>query len=209
MRLYTKSDLERAARLLTANATVVPSFLERLFGGRARFSGESHFPIALDEAAVTQLMSAIRIGVGRPGEGHASALGLTWRSSEDIGSILSLTAQTQHESTSVTAELDRRGTLAIVVSMTGVAGFMAFLFGGTLAHELVPGFEPAGALVGLVGVLAVARSYWRASTRTARDRLSRVMDSVSRFLTQQGNVTSGGPRTAPPGTGSDPARDAS
>ena len=106
-------------------------------------------------------------------------------------------------------ELDRRGTLVVVASMTGVAGFLAFLFGGSLARDLVPGFEPVGALLGLAGVLAVARSYWKSSTRTVRDRLSRVMDSVSRFLTQPGNVTSGGERAAPARTESDPARDAS
>jgi hypothetical protein len=175
--------VERAARLMTANATAAPSFSERLFGGRARYSDEAHFPIVLDEASAAQLMSAIRIGVGRPGEGHSSALGLTWRSSEDSGSILSLTAQNHHEGTSVTAELDRRGTLVIVTIMTAVASFMSLLFGASVAGELFPGFEPAGALLGLAGVLAVARRYWGSSTRAARDRLSRVMDSVGRYLT--------------------------
>jgi len=124
------------------------------------------------------------------------------------GSVLSLTAQTDHESTSVTAELDRRGPLAVVASMTGVGCFMAFFFGATLANNLVPGFEPAGALLGVAGVLAVARSYWRSSTRTARDRLSRVTESVSRFLTRPGNVTAGGERAAPTGAESDPASNA-
>jgi len=189
--------VERAARLVTATATASPSFIERLFGGRARYSGEAHFPIDLDEAGVAQLMSAIRISVGQPGEGHSSALGLTWRSSDDGGAVLSLTAQTDHESTSVTAELDRRGTLAVVASMAGVGSVLAVLLGGSLANEFAPGFEPAGALLGLVGVLAVARSYWGSSTRTARDRLSHVMDSVSRFLTRPGNVTSGGEQAVP------------
>jgi hypothetical protein len=202
--------VERAARLLTANATAAPSFLERLFGGRARYCGEAHFPIVLNEAGVAQLMSAIRIGVGRAGEGHSSALGLTWRSSDDGGAaVLGLTAQTDLEGTSVTAEIDRRGTLAIVVIMTGVGSFMAVLFGGTVADEIFPGYGSAGALLGLGSVLAVARSYWRSSTRTARDRLSRVMDSVSRFLTQPGNVTSGGKRAAPARTEGDRAGDAS
>jgi hypothetical protein len=131
-------------------------------------------------------MSAIRIGVGRPGEGHSSALGLTWRSSEDGGGVLGITAQIDHDNTTVTSELDRRGTLIVVTSMTGVATVMAFFFGGTVAHELVPGFGLAGALLGAGGVLAVARSYWKSSTRAARDRLSRVMDSVNRFLTKPG-----------------------
>jgi hypothetical protein len=95
------SLVERAARLVPANVTAAPSFMERLFGGRARYSGEARFPIVLDEAGVAQLLSAIRIGVGQPGEGHSSALGLTWRSSDLGGAVLSLTAETDHERTSV------------------------------------------------------------------------------------------------------------
>ena len=200
--------VERAARQLASNATAAPSFLERMFGGRARYRGDARFPVALDEAGVARLMSAIRLGVGRPGEGHSSALGLTWHSSDDGGSVLSVTAQTDQESTSVTAELDRRGTLAVVASMTGIGGVMAGLFGGILAGELVPGFEAAGSLVGLGGVLAVARSYWEASTQTARDRLSHVMDSVSRFLTQPDNPTTVEERIAVESMESDPVPDA-
>lgn len=179
--------VERAARQLTVNATAGPSVFERLFGGGARFSEEAHFPIALDEASAAQLMSAITIGVGRRGEGHSSALGLTWRSAENDGSVLSVTAQTDHKSTSVTAELDRRGGLVLVAGMTGVAGFMAALFVGNVVGDVFPGFEPAGAVLGLAGVLAVARRYWASSTRNARDRLTRVMDSVGRFFTKAGS----------------------
>jgi hypothetical protein len=182
--------VERAARLLTANDTAAPSFIERVIGGRVRHTGEAHFPIVLDEARAAKLLSAIRIGVGRPGDGHSSALGLTWRSSDQGGSVLGLTAQVDREGTSVTAELDRRGTLVLVASLTGVGCAMVAMFGATVVGDLFPGFEPAGALLGLVAVLAAARGYWRSSTRTARDRLSRVMDSVNRFLTQSGDATS-------------------
>lgn len=199
--------VERAARLVAAAATAPPSLMERVIGGPARYSGEAHFPIVLDEAGVARLMSAIRISVGQPGEGHSSALGLTWRSSDDGGAVLSLTAQADHESTSVTAELDRRGTLALVATTAGVGSFMAVLLGGTLASEFVPGFEPAGALLGIASVLAVARGYWVSSTRTARDRLARVMDSVGRFLTRPENVISAEERGAPASAESDPAGD--
>ena len=200
--------VERAARLVTTSARPAPSFFERLFGGRARYTDEAHFPIVLDEATVAQLMSAIRIGVGRPGEGHSSALGLTWRSSDDGGAVLGLTAQTDRAGTYVTAELDRRGTLVVIAGMSAVACVMAALFAGTVAQEIVPGFEPAAALLAFGGVLAIARNYWRSSTIAARDRLSRVMDSVSRFLTQQG-ATSGAERAATERTEGDPARDVS
>jgi hypothetical protein len=190
--------VERAARLLTASDSAAPSFMERVIGGRARHSSRAEFPIVLDEARAAQLLSAIRISVGRTGDGHSSALGLTWRSSDDGGSVLSLTAQTDQEGTSVQADLDRRGTLVAVASLTGVGCFMATLFGGTVAGELFPGLEPAGALFGLAAVLAVGRAYWRSSSRRARDRLSRVIDAVSQFLTRSGDPSA---RPGPTATG--------
>jgi hypothetical protein len=201
--------VERAARLLTGNSTDPPSFFERVLGGPARWSSEAHFDVGLDEAGIARLMSAIRIGVGQPGESHSSALGLTWRSSEAGGAVLSLTAQTDHDSTSVRADLDRRGTLAFVASIAGIGSVMAVLFGGTVVGELAPGFEPVGALLGLAGVLAVARSSWKSSTRAARDRLSRVMDSVSRFLTQRDDASSDRQQAGSSRTESDPAGEAS
>ena len=198
--------VERAARLLPADVTAAPSLMERLIGGRVRHTGEAHFPIVMDEARAAKLLSAVRIGVGRPGEGHSSAFGSTWRSSDDWGAVLSLTARADREGTSVTADLDRRGTLTVVAVLTSVVGFMALLFGGTVADELSPGFGAVGALFGVVGVLALARSYWGSTTRTARERLSRVMDCVSDFLIQEGNATSAGERAAAAGTEGDSAR---
>ena len=182
--------VERAARLLASGATAVPSVLERLLGGRARCTSEIDVPVVLDEVDLAQLLSAIRIAVGRPGDGHSSAFGLTWRSVDEAGAVLHLVAQTDHEGTAVTAELDRRRTLATVTSLTGVVSMAAFIFGGTVVSGVAPGFELAGALLGVVGVVAVARSFWRSSTRTAHDRLSAAMDSVSRFLIRPRDVAS-------------------
>lgn len=201
--------VERAARLVTAYATSRPSVLERLLGGRARYRGEAQFPIVLDEADVARLLSAIRIGVGQPGEAHASALGLTWRSSDDGGAVLSLSAQIEDGGTSVNAELDRRGSLAVVVGASGVAGVLTFLFGAAMLGEVAPGYELVGAGVGIAGVLAIARSYWTSSTRTARDRLSHVMDTVSRFLAQPTDTSADSPRELQAMNESDPAEDAS
>jgi hypothetical protein len=174
--------IERATRLLAQHTAATPSFLERLVGGPVRHRGETEYPVVMDEPDFAQLMSAIRIGVGQPGEGHSSALGLTWQSSDYGGSVLRLKAEKDTERTIMTADLDRRGTLAVVASGSAVAGVMAFLFGGTLASELVPGYGLVGGLLGLGGVAAVARSYWSASTRTARDRLSEVMERLNRFI---------------------------
>jgi hypothetical protein len=95
--------------------------------------------------------------------------------------------------------------------MTLVGSFLALAFGGTVAGEIVPGLEAVGGLSGVGAVLAIARSYWASSTRTARERLSRVMDSVNGFLTS-GNATfvgAVGKRVETAGTEGEAAGDAS
>ncbi len=173
----------RAARLLRSNASAAPSLLERLIGGRTRFGSEDHFPIVLDEAGAARLLSAIQIGIGRSGDGYSGPTGLTWRGSDDGGGVLSLTALPDQEGTSVTVDLDRRGTVMLIGTLTAVGSFLALAIGGTVAGEIVPGLEAVGGLFGGSAVLALARSYWASSTRAANDRLSRVMESLNRFLT--------------------------
>lgn len=175
--------VERAARLLRADGAMAPSWMERLIGGRTRHGSEAHFPVILDEAGAAKLLSALRIGVGRSGEGHSGPTGLTWRSADDGGAVLSLTVLADRDGTSVTGDLDRRGTLLLVGGLSLAGSFMALLFGATVAGEVVPGFEAVGGLSGAGAVLALARGYWASSTRTARERLSRAMDIFNRSLT--------------------------
>lgn len=183
--------VERAARLFRTNATAAPSFMARLMGGGARLGGEGHFPIVLDEAGAARLLSAVRIVVGRSGDGHSGPTGMTWRSSDDGGSVLSLTALAHPEGTSVTVDLDRRGTLVVGGALTLAGSFMALIFGATVMGEIAPGLELLGGLAGAGVVLAVARSYWASSSRTAHARLNRILDSLSQFLTQSGNASLG------------------
>jgi len=183
--------VERAAWLLGTNATAAPSLLARLIGGGPRLGGEGHFPVVLDEAGAARLLSAVRIAVGRAGDGHSGRTGMTWRSSDDGGSVLSLTALAHHEGTSVTVDLDRRGTLIVGGVLSLVGSFMALLFGATVAGEIAPGLELVGGLASAGGVLVLARSVWASSSRRAHERLNRVMDSFSQFLTQSGNASVG------------------
>lgn len=204
--------VERAAWLLRADASSPPSFLERLIGGRTRHDREAHFPVVLDEAGAARFLSAVRIGVGRSGEAHSGPTGLTWRSSDDGGAVLSLTALADQDGTSLSIDLDRRGTLVLGGSLTLIGSFLALAVGGTVAGEIVPGFEAVGGLGGASAVLVLARSYWASSTRTARERVSRLMDSASRFLTQSADPAPGAGAAMPADearTDGDPAGNAS
>jgi hypothetical protein len=93
-----------------------------------------------------------------------------------------------------------------------MGSFLALLFGATVVGEIVPGLEAVGGLSAAGAVLALARSYWTSSSSRARERLSRVMDSVSGFLTQSGNAASveaAAPRPESTGTEGGPAQDTS
>ena len=91
--------VERAARMLAREASTAISLPERVLGGPFRMTHGGHFPLRLDEAGAARLLSAIQLGVGRTGEGHASGLGVVWHSSEDAGEVLRVTARTEPEGT--------------------------------------------------------------------------------------------------------------
>ena len=175
--------VERAARLLAATATASP--LERLTGGPLRHSHEVRFPIKLDEKSAALLLSAVRITASQPGQqdvGHSSSIGMTWHDGGDAES-LSITARPEVDATAVSVALDRRGTLAVVALSSGIAMFFAVLFGGSVYSE-APALGVGAGIAGVGGALAVARAYWKSSTRKVRERISAVMDTIEQTLSR-------------------------
>jgi len=174
--------VERAARMLALDASTSLSFPERMLGGPLRLSHGGHLPISLDEAGAARLLSAIQLGVGRTGEGHASGLGVVWHSSEDAGEVLRVTARTEPEGTSVAVDLDRRGTVAILGTVTMIGSFTAWIVGTVLASEIAPAVGIAATATGMGGLLALGRGYWASSTRKARERIGGIMDALGGML---------------------------
>jgi len=174
--------VERAARMLALDAPTPLSLPERVLGGPLRLSHGGHLPIALDEAGAARLLSAIQLGVGRTGEGHASGLGVVWHSSEDAGEVLRVTARTEPEGTSVSVDLDRRGTVAILGTVTMIGSFTAWIVGTVLASEIAPAVGIAATATGMGGLLALGRGYWASSTRKARERIGGIMDALGGML---------------------------
>ncbi len=176
--------VERAARLLTAKATASP--LERLIGGPLRHDHEARFPVKLDENGTARLLSAVRIIAGQAGSrdaGHSSSMGMTWHDGGEL-EALSVTARPEEEGTLVSVALDRRGTLAVVATSSGIAMFFAVLFAVFALYPEAPAQGYAGLIVGVGGTLAIARGYWASSTRRVRERISVVMDAVGQTLAQ-------------------------
>ncbi len=183
--------VERAARMLTATATASP--LERLIGGPSRHNHEVRFPIKLDENRAALLLSAVRISAGLAGRtdaGHSSSLGMTWHDGGD-SEALRVTARPEKDGTVVSVVLDRRGTLGVVVGATGLAIFFVVLFAGSALYPEAPALGYGGLIAGIGGALAIARGFWASSTRKVRERVSVVMDTIGKTLTQPETQASG------------------
>ena len=183
--------VERAARLLPARSTASP--LERLTGGPVRHDHEARFPVKLDEATAARLLSAVRIHAGQAGSrdvGHSSSMGMTWHDGGEM-EALKVTARPDGEGTAVSVVLDRRGTLATVAGVSGLAMFFTVLFAGSALYPEAPALGYAGFVAGVGGALAAARGYWASSTRKVRERISGVMDAIGQAVSQPETKASG------------------
>jgi len=130
--------VERAARLLLANTPASP--FERLVGGPLRHEHKVRFPITLDENSAARLLSAVRISAGESGSGHSGhsgPMGMTWHDGGDM-EALRVSARPEVEGTSVSVELDRRGTLATVAVFSGLAMLSVLLFAGSALYPEAP-----------------------------------------------------------------------
>jgi hypothetical protein len=63
--------------------------------------------------------------------------------------------------------------------MMGVA-----LFAGSALYPEAPALGIGGFIVGIGGVLAVARGYWASTTKKMRERINILTDSVEQTLSQ-------------------------
>lgn len=186
--------VERAARLLPPSTSASP--FERLAGGPMRHGSELHLPVTLDEAAAARLLAAVRMSAGQAGTGHSSDIGMVWHGKDEMETF-SVTAQPEEGGTSVAIHLDRRATMGVMVG-SSLMGFLgATMAGMTLGSQVDPALGAALAVSGMGGIVAVARVYWATSTRRVRERISGMMDAVSRAVTQSGTPPSAPPETEP------------
>jgi len=171
--------VERAARLLPAKSPSSP--FDRLIGGPLRQNSEIHLPVKLDEARAAQLLAAVQISAGQPGNGHSSAIGMVWHARDDMEGF-SVTAQPEEGGTSIAVTVDRRGMLALVSAVSFIALVSVGPVSIGISQVLAPEFGAAAGVSGLVGVLALGRWYWASSTRKVRDRVTSLMDAISRAI---------------------------
>jgi hypothetical protein len=175
--------VELAARQLASHANA--SHFERLVGGPLRHEQEAKFRGKLDEQTAARLLSAIRISathIQSANDGHSSALGVTWQASND-GNVISVVAKPDQNGTTASIVIDRRGTFVVTGAFSSFAILMSFLMGMGL-YEQMPLIAPWIPVAGVVGTLAVVRSFWASSSRKARERIGIFMDVIGQTLAQ-------------------------
>ena len=176
--------IERAARQLVTRPKATP--FEQIVGGPLRHEDGARYSITLDARTAARLLSAVRINADfhSSDPGHSSALGMTWKAGGD-GDVLSVTARPEADGTSVSVVIDRRGTFVLVGVVSGLAMFFAVLFSVFALAPESPALGAGGLVVGVGGILGLARRFWASSTRKAQERISAVMDTIGRTISSK------------------------
>lgn len=165
------SLVERAALRIAQRDS--ESFLARAAGGPVHHREAIHLATMPNEKMSARLLSAIRAAAEVPGEGRADAAGFSWHA-WDRGTRVSVTAHEDSQGTQVQVLVDRTSAMVLTVLASQFAIVIPILM-------LVPDatINPYLALAAIpAGVLAVARAFWKSSTRSVRERTARLLDAV-------------------------------
>lgn len=174
--------VERAAWMVPSPVKTTP--MARVIGGPMQHGHDMHFPIMLDEARASRLLSAVIIAAGQSGTmntGHSSALGMTWNDGGET-EVLKVTARPSDTGTAVSVTLDRRGTLVTAAVVSGMGMFLTS-FAGFALYDISPALGVVAAAAGVGGVLTGARRYWTSSTAKVRERMHGVLAAIGKTLT--------------------------
>ena len=181
--------VERASLLLPRPGGA--SLGERLLGGPLSFRFEGRFGSTLDEHRAAHLLSVVRAEAEERGTGEAGPADMSWTSAGE-GSQLLVTAHAEGDGTRVRVVVDRRAGLALTATFSllgtlavGVMGAVAFKTFGIDSLGLQLSFLTAT----VTGGLAAGRALWVSTSRSLREKAGRLMETVSRALTEE----SGGP----------------
>lgn len=108
-----------------------------------------------------------------PGKGHADSSGFSWH--EDGANRLSVTAHEDSQGTRVQVLVDRSRALGLTIFASQLVIVMPLWM-------LLPEVDSYADLLVLsaipAGVLALARAFWKSSTRSIRDRMMALLDAV-------------------------------
>ena len=151
------------------------SFLDRIAGGPLRHRAMIHLPTMMSEKTSTRLLSAIRAAAEVPGQGSADASGFSWHGWYR-GSRLTVTAHEDAQGTRVQVLLNRSAARFNTLLWSSFAILMPLWI-------LVPSIDSWPDVLMTftvipIGVLAAARAYWKSSTRSARERITALVDAV-------------------------------
>ena len=164
--------VERAALRISQQAS--ESFFERAVGGPIRHRHAIDLPAERSNELSARLLSAIRAATTLRGEGNADAAGLSWHARQG-GNDLSVMIHEDSRGTHVQILVDRTKSLVVRLYLSSIAIVMP---AWTLI-ESIDSYPEVVALFALpVGVLAVARAFWKSSTRSIRARTVVLLETL-------------------------------
>ncbi len=152
-----------------------------IFGGPDTYHLDCEIPGSLPPEEMGRILEEIRRAAEHQGEASEVLGGVEWKTVGELSAI-NVNISPRGDSTSVQ-----------IVGNRGAAGGVTFIFpmmgSAVLVGILGASFEPTSALAiislvtGTLGAgFLTARSIWAASSRKFRNRLTRMMDSVSRAV---------------------------
>jgi hypothetical protein len=179
--------VERAAHLVPAAAH--RTLLQRVFGGPYSSRVDLHFPTEYSIQIGEHLLAVTRSVVGTPGQGEATASGMSW-----AGGTAVVTAHSDEGGTRVRISVDKRHRLVLPFALAPLPVLWVVI----TALEGMPhgpgepfSAEPLLFLFGgLSVILALVWRSLRKTGRTTRSMIDKLVEALSRSLDRGDGHTS-------------------
>ena len=166
--------IERASHLILSQTG--DSNLRPAGGGLAGRRLTASCPTTMTQERTSHLLSVIRAAMRQQGVGEATSSGLVW----STGSGIVATIHNERGGSRVEVSVNR--LFALIPS--GVSGLVSALLASVNSNG-----TPGDAIVSVVIGLTVAIGLWAVLTIRTRKRVVALMDTISRTMTQMGELT--------------------
>jgi hypothetical protein len=169
--------VERAAHLVPAASR--RTALQRMFGGPFSSRADLHFPAEYSTQIGEQLLAVARSVVGTPGQGEATASGMSW-----AGGAAVVTAHSDEGGTRVRISVDKRHRLVLPFTLAPLPTiWVLFIALEAMPHGPGEPFSTEPLIYLVVGLSLILALVGRSLRKTGRATLS-MMDELVEVLSR-------------------------
>lgn len=169
--------VDRAAALVPRTASRRDAF-SRVMGGPTLYRLESTVQGTMSETDMARMLDSVRRAAEHHGKVEYGPRGFEWSTQGDVNQI-NVTALPLEDGLHIRVTADRGGAALLTVFFSFLAWLVA---AGITGATVDPGSATVGASIvagGLLGGFAQSRILWTRSTRAIRDKLQRIMSSLT------------------------------